>query len=118
MASPLDVPDGQIATVRLFQLPFHHAHAFDRQIIAQALPETIPVVTGLQRNQSCGGPVGILGQHYNGAQKETSMAITIRPEHERLIVQAIQTGGQYFSPEQSRLEMERRKAEWTREHRA
>jgi Arc/MetJ-type ribon-helix-helix transcriptional regulator len=102
-----------------------------------------------------------LVRDYNGDQKETVVAITIRPEHERLIVQAIQTGayaspddvieralralrsedewldedrasisgkserafgqferGEYFSPEQSRLEMERRKAEWTREHRA
>jgi PIN domain nuclease of toxin-antitoxin system len=30
---------------RLFDLPFHHADPFDRQIIAQALCEEIPVVT-------------------------------------------------------------------------
>ena len=31
--------------IRLFQLPLHHADPFDRQIIAQALAESIPVVT-------------------------------------------------------------------------
>jgi Arc/MetJ-type ribon-helix-helix transcriptional regulator len=89
------------------------------------------------------------------------MAIAIRPEHEQMIVDAIQSGayaspddvieralqalrsedewldenmaaiggkierpfgkferGEYFSPEQSRSEMERRKAEWMRERRA
>lgn len=30
---------------RLFELPAHHADPFDRQIIAQALVENIPVVT-------------------------------------------------------------------------
>jgi PIN domain nuclease of toxin-antitoxin system len=30
---------------RLFDLPAHHADAFDRQIIAQALVEDVPVVT-------------------------------------------------------------------------
>ena len=30
---------------RLFELPLHHADPFDRQIIAQALAENIPVVT-------------------------------------------------------------------------
>lgn len=30
---------------RLFDLPLHHADPFDRQIIAQALAESIPVVT-------------------------------------------------------------------------
>jgi PIN domain nuclease of toxin-antitoxin system len=30
---------------RLFQLPRHHVDPFDRQIIAQALAENIPVVT-------------------------------------------------------------------------
>ena len=30
---------------RLFDLPAHHADPFDRQIIAQALVESIPVVT-------------------------------------------------------------------------
>ena len=30
---------------RMFQLPAHHADPFDRQIIAQALCEDIPVVT-------------------------------------------------------------------------
>ena len=87
------------------------------------------------------------------------MTITIRPEHERLIVQAIQNGayqnpdelieralellrteddwldenkaaigkkiergfaqferGEFFSPEQSRSDLEKRKAEWLREH--
>jgi len=31
--------------LRLFELPLHHADPFDRQIIAQALSEKIPVVT-------------------------------------------------------------------------
>jgi PIN domain nuclease of toxin-antitoxin system len=31
--------------LRLFELPLHHADPFDRQIIAQALTENIPVVT-------------------------------------------------------------------------
>jgi PIN domain nuclease of toxin-antitoxin system len=31
--------------LRLFELPAHHADPFDRQIIAQALAEDIPVVT-------------------------------------------------------------------------
>ncbi len=30
---------------RLFELPFHHSDPFDRQIIAQALVEKLPVVT-------------------------------------------------------------------------
>ena len=30
---------------RLFELPAHHADPFDRQVIAQALVENIPVVT-------------------------------------------------------------------------
>ena len=30
---------------QLFQLPLHHSDPFDRQIIAQALAENIPVVT-------------------------------------------------------------------------
>jgi PIN domain nuclease of toxin-antitoxin system len=30
---------------RLFELPSHHADPFDRQIIAQALAENVPVVT-------------------------------------------------------------------------
>jgi PIN domain nuclease of toxin-antitoxin system len=30
---------------RLFDLPLHHADPFDRQILAQALAENIPVVT-------------------------------------------------------------------------
>jgi PIN domain nuclease of toxin-antitoxin system len=30
---------------QLFELPFHHSDPFDRQIIAQALAEQIPVVT-------------------------------------------------------------------------
>ena len=89
------------------------------------------------------------------------MTITIRPEHEHLIVQAIQNGcyqnpddliaralevlrledewldenktavsekierafgqferDEFFSPAQSRSEMEKRKAEWLREHHA
>jgi PIN domain nuclease of toxin-antitoxin system len=31
--------------LRLFDLPAHHADPFDRQIIAQALAENVPVVT-------------------------------------------------------------------------
>lgn len=31
--------------LRLFDLPLHHSDPFDRQIIAQALVENIPVVT-------------------------------------------------------------------------
>ena len=31
--------------LRLFDLPLHHADPFDRQIIAQALSEKIPIVT-------------------------------------------------------------------------
>jgi Uncharacterized protein conserved in bacteria len=31
--------------LRLFELPLHHGDPFDRQIIAQALSEEIPVVT-------------------------------------------------------------------------
>jgi len=31
--------------LRLFELPLHHRDPFDRQIIAQALAENIPVVT-------------------------------------------------------------------------
>jgi PIN domain nuclease of toxin-antitoxin system len=31
--------------LRLFEMPLHHADPFDRQIIAQALCEEIPVVT-------------------------------------------------------------------------
>ncbi len=31
--------------LRLFELPLHHGDPFDRQIIAQALSEKIPVVT-------------------------------------------------------------------------
>ena len=31
--------------LRLFDLPTHHADPFDRQIIAQALAENVPVVT-------------------------------------------------------------------------
>lgn len=30
---------------QLFELPFHHSDPFDRQLIAQALCETIPVIT-------------------------------------------------------------------------
>ena len=30
---------------RLFDLPLHHADPFDRQVIAQALAESIPVIT-------------------------------------------------------------------------
>ena len=32
-------------SIRLFDLPLHHRDPFDRQIIAQALAENIPVVT-------------------------------------------------------------------------
>jgi PIN domain nuclease of toxin-antitoxin system len=31
--------------LRLFELPLHHADPFDRQIIAQAVAEDIPVIT-------------------------------------------------------------------------
>ena len=31
--------------LRLFDLPLHHTDPFDRQIVAQALAEDIPVVT-------------------------------------------------------------------------
>src|ERR1700687_4023964 len=31
--------------LRLFELPLHHGDAFDRQIIAQALSEKVPVIT-------------------------------------------------------------------------
>ena len=36
---------------RLFDPPLHHADPFDRQIIAQALAENIPVVTGVRSLQ-------------------------------------------------------------------
>ena len=32
--------------LNMFELPLHHRDPFDRQIIAQALAENIPVVTG------------------------------------------------------------------------
>jgi antitoxin ParD1/3/4 len=93
-------------------------------------------------------------------EAEQGMTITIRPEHEQLIAQAIQTGayqnpddvigralevlrseeewlvenkssidekierafgqfdrGEFFSPDQSRADMESRKAEWQRKQR-
>jgi PIN domain nuclease of toxin-antitoxin system len=31
--------------LRLFGLPWHHSDPFDRQILAQALEENIPIVT-------------------------------------------------------------------------
>ena len=61
------------------------------------------------------------------------MTITLRPEHEKLIAQAMQTGayqspdevierafeqfdrGEFFSPEESQADMEKRKAAWSRE---
>ena len=39
------LPYGSEHALRLFDLPTHHADPFDRQIIAQALAENIPVVT-------------------------------------------------------------------------
>lgn len=39
------LPYGEEHALRLFDLPRHHADPFDRQIIAQALVENIPVVT-------------------------------------------------------------------------
>ncbi len=39
------LPYGTEHAFRLFDLPTHHADPFDRQIIAQALVESIPVVT-------------------------------------------------------------------------
>src|SRR5580692_12978001 len=36
---------------RLFDLPLHHADPFDRQIIAQAMAEDIPVVTADEKFQ-------------------------------------------------------------------
>ncbi len=39
------LPYGTEHAFRLFDLPTHHADPFDRQIIAQALVEKIPVVT-------------------------------------------------------------------------
>ena len=39
------LPYGAEHSFRLFDLPTHHADPFDRQIIAQALAENIPVVT-------------------------------------------------------------------------
>ena len=39
------LPYGEEHAFRLFELPPHHADPFDRQIIAQALVENVPVVT-------------------------------------------------------------------------
>jgi PIN domain nuclease of toxin-antitoxin system len=39
------LPYGEEHAFRLFDLPTHHADPFDRQIIAQALVENVPVVT-------------------------------------------------------------------------
>jgi len=41
--------------LRLFELPLHHADPFDRQIIAQALCEKIPVVTPDEKFRLYGG---------------------------------------------------------------
>ena len=41
--------------LRLFSLPLHHSDPFDRQIIAQALCEKIPVVTPDQKFSSYEG---------------------------------------------------------------
>jgi PIN domain nuclease of toxin-antitoxin system len=41
--------------LRLFELPLHHADSFDRQIIAQALSEKIPVVTPDEKFRLYGG---------------------------------------------------------------
>ena len=61
------------------------------------------------------------------------MTITLRPEHEKLIAHAMQTGayhtpdevierafghferGEFFSAEESQADMEKRKAAWLRE---
>lgn len=39
------LPYSEEHALRLFDLPLHHTDPFDRQIIAQALAENIPVVT-------------------------------------------------------------------------
>jgi PIN domain nuclease of toxin-antitoxin system len=39
------LPYGAEHAFRLFDLPTHHADPFDRQLIAQALVENLPVVT-------------------------------------------------------------------------
>ena len=39
------LPYGAEHAFRLFDLPTHHADPFDRQIVAQALVEAVPVVT-------------------------------------------------------------------------
>jgi PIN domain nuclease of toxin-antitoxin system len=39
------LPYGSDHVWRLFQLPLHHRDPFDRQLIAQAMQENIPVVT-------------------------------------------------------------------------
>jgi PIN domain nuclease of toxin-antitoxin system len=41
--------------LRLFELPLHHGDPFDRQIIAQALSEKIPVVTPDEKFRLYGG---------------------------------------------------------------
>jgi PIN domain nuclease of toxin-antitoxin system len=41
--------------LRLFDLPLHHSDPFDRQIIAQALTEKIPVVTPDEKFKLYGG---------------------------------------------------------------
>lgn len=39
------LPYAAVHAFRLFDLPTHHADPFDRQIIAPALVENVPVVT-------------------------------------------------------------------------
>ena len=41
--------------LRLFELPLHHPDPFDRQVIAQALAEKIPVVTPDEKFKAYGG---------------------------------------------------------------
>jgi len=46
--------------IRLFHMPLHHADPFDRQIIAQALAESIPVVTCDEKFRAYKGDKGHL----------------------------------------------------------
>jgi PIN domain nuclease of toxin-antitoxin system len=43
------LPYASVHALRLFSLPLHHSDPFDRQIIAQALSENIPVVTSEEK---------------------------------------------------------------------
>ena len=42
-------------SLRLFELPLHHGDPFDRQIIAQALSEELPVITPDEKFKLYGG---------------------------------------------------------------